>query len=130
MQAAKCCTSARHATLLIARVQLAERISAGYVWLWPKQRPAAHEAVQQLLLTLAGKPHLLHRALPQLVGSMLSHTLKPPEGRPGEAHGDAQASQDILQPCMRCYAYSNTCAASQDWTLVAAWLSKCVSLTV
>lgn len=80
-------------------MQLAQRIGRGYAWLWPKQRPAADGALQQLLLALSARPTLLQTVLPQLVTGLLGHTLR---------HTDAAQSRDArggvvlqLPVCMR-----------------------------
>ena len=78
-------------------MQLGERIGKGYMWLWPKQRPAANAAIQELLLSLSSKPGLLHNALPALVGSLLAVTLHHPADPRGQAGpGEALARLTAL----------------------------------
>ncbi|KAK9796984.1 hypothetical protein WJX73_006710 [Symbiochloris irregularis] len=57
-------------------LQLAGRIGKGYHWLWPKQRPAANAAIQELMVALHAVPGLLDNALHQLVSDLLGSTLQ------------------------------------------------------
>ena len=55
------------------------RIVQAYRGLWPKQRIPVHAALNNFLAALAPKHIVLQSMLPQFVGILLSHTLKPAE---------------------------------------------------
>ena len=60
-------------------MQSAERISRSYAWLWPKQRPAANAAIQELLSSVSSNPLLLQTAVSHLVSRLLTDTLQTAE---------------------------------------------------
>ena len=66
-----------YAFLALCR-RVTERIVGAYIHMWPKQRPAAHEALAQMIQALEAKPQPLQALLQHFVEGTLTCTLAPP----------------------------------------------------
>lgn len=59
-------------------LRVTERIVGAYIYMWPKQRPAVHDALAQMIQALEAKPQPLQALLHHFVEVTLTCTLAPP----------------------------------------------------
>ena len=57
----------------------ANRIVTGWIYLWPKQYPAAHGAIGSLLKALESRPQSLQPFVQRVADTMLNKTLATPD---------------------------------------------------
>ncbi len=57
----------------------ANRVVTGWIYLWPKQYPAAQGAIARLLMALESRPQSLQPFVQRLADTMLTKTLATPD---------------------------------------------------
>ena len=72
------------------------RIVTGWIYFWPKQYPAAQQAITRLLAALEGRQQALQLVVQRLADTMLAKTLAEPD--PSVASGEQPPGAMLRAP--------------------------------